>query len=80
MNLYYDQPNHWKHFPIPEGTAVKYGGLHSRILEATFGGLGKLSASLTYSTGYLETKEVIFWLSLKLFDCMKILMMPILFV
>ncbi|XP_057530542.1 nuclear pore complex protein GP210 isoform X2 [Amaranthus tricolor] len=59
VNLYYDQPNHWKHFPIPEGTAVKYGGLHSRILEATFGGLGKLSASLTYSTGYLETKEVI---------------------
>lgn len=59
VKLYYDQPEHWKNFPVPDCTAVKYAWQNSRILEATSEGLGKLSASLTYSTGQLEAKEVL---------------------
>ncbi|KAL2939116.1 hypothetical protein RDABS01_022565 [Bienertia sinuspersici] len=58
VKLYYDQPN-WKNFPLPDSIAVKYGWQYSRILEATVEGLGKLSASLTYSTDHLEAKEVL---------------------
>lgn len=60
VKLYYDQPKHWKIFATPESITAKYGWQHSRILEATVGGLGKLSASLTYSTDRLEAKEVMF--------------------
>ncbi|XP_048503398.1 nuclear pore complex protein GP210 isoform X3 [Beta vulgaris subsp. vulgaris] len=59
VKLYYDQPKHWKIFATPESITAKYGWQHSRILEATVGGLGKLSASLTYSTDRLEAKEAL---------------------
>ena len=60
VKLYYDQPEHWKNFPVPESAAVKYGWKQSRILNAISPGLGKLSASLTYSMGHLEGEEVLF--------------------
>lgn len=59
VKLYYDQPEHWKNSPVPQSAALKYGWKHSRILIARSPGLGKLSASLTYSTGHLEGKEVL---------------------
>ncbi|XP_021760201.1 nuclear pore complex protein GP210-like isoform X1 [Chenopodium quinoa] len=59
VKLNYDQPELWRNYPVPESVAVKSGWQHSRILEATIEGLGKLSASLTYSTDHLEAKEVL---------------------
>ncbi|XP_057962885.1 nuclear pore complex protein GP210 isoform X2 [Malania oleifera] len=50
---------YWKTFVAPDSLVVKHGWRNSRILKATSPGLGKLMASLTYSSGYPEKKEVV---------------------
>lgn len=55
VKLNEDQPGYWNTLPVSDDIAVK----HSRILQANSHGLGKLMATLTYSIGDDETKEVI---------------------
>lgn len=55
VKLNEDQPGYWNTLPVSDDIAVK----HSRILKANSHGLGKLTATLTYSIGDDETKEVL---------------------
>ncbi|KAJ7974628.1 Nuclear pore complex protein [Quillaja saponaria] len=55
----YDQSEYWETFLVPNHIALKHGWRNSRILKAYASGLGKLTASLTYSGGLHETKEVL---------------------
>ncbi|KAI3985657.1 hypothetical protein MKX01_033940 [Papaver californicum] len=59
VKLQYNDSVHWTSFVVPESIAVKHGWRNSRILKATFQGLGRLTASLTYHTGHSETTEVL---------------------
>ncbi|THG21893.1 hypothetical protein TEA_018048 [Camellia sinensis var. sinensis] len=58
VKLHDDQSGFWNTLPISDDIAVKHALSNSRILEATSYGLGKLTATLTYSTGVDGTKEV----------------------
>ncbi|XP_028091019.1 nuclear pore complex protein GP210 isoform X1 [Camellia sinensis] len=59
VKLHDDQSGFWNTLPISDDIAVKHALSNSRILEATSYGLGKLTATLTYSTGVDGTKEVL---------------------
>ncbi|KAL7256965.1 hypothetical protein ACSBR1_010830 [Camellia fascicularis] len=59
VKLHDDQSGFWNTLPISDDIAVKHALSNSRILEATSYGLGKLTATLTYSTGEDGTKEVL---------------------
>ncbi|KAF7130117.1 hypothetical protein RHSIM_Rhsim10G0015700 [Rhododendron simsii] len=59
VKLHEDQPGYWNTLPVSDDIAVNQGLSNSRILKATSYGLGKLTATLTYSTGDDETKEVL---------------------
>ncbi|KAL6960548.1 hypothetical protein U1Q18_038311 [Sarracenia purpurea var. burkii] len=59
VKLYDDQSGYWNTLPISDDNDVKHGLSYSRILKATLYGLGKLTATLTYSTGDDEIKEVL---------------------
>lgn len=63
VKLHEDQPGYWNTLPVSDDIAVNQGLSNSRILKATSYGLGKLTATLTYSTGDDETKEVIEFVS-----------------
>lgn len=43
---------------VPDDIAAKSGWINSRVLKAVSPGMEKLSASLVYSNGQPETKEV----------------------
>ncbi|KAL7213703.1 hypothetical protein ACSBR2_016266 [Camellia fascicularis] len=59
VKLHDDQSGFWNTLPISDDIAVKHALSNSRILEATSYGLGKLTATLMYSTGEDRTKEVL---------------------
>ncbi|KAI8533615.1 hypothetical protein RHMOL_Rhmol10G0023300 [Rhododendron molle] len=59
VKLHEDQSGSWNTLPVSDDIAVNQGLSNSRILKATSYGLGKLTATLTYSTGDDETKEVL---------------------
>ncbi|XP_021891982.1 nuclear pore complex protein GP210 [Carica papaya] len=58
IKLYDQQSDNWKTSLVTEQIAQKYGSLNTRILKSTSPGLGKLTASLTYFSGHLNSKEV----------------------
>lgn len=60
IRLHYDQSDHWYTFLASDNITFKHGWRNCRILKATSHGLGKLTASLSYYSGYSESKEVIF--------------------
>lgn len=51
----HDNQSDWRTFTLSD----EHGWRNSRILKATSQGLGKLTASLSYFSGYQETKEVL---------------------
>ncbi|MED6133436.1 hypothetical protein PIB30_028200 [Stylosanthes scabra] len=55
----YDNHSYFKTFLVSNDVAVKRGWRNSKILEAFSPGLGKLTASLTYSAGADNKKETI---------------------
>ncbi|MED6170545.1 hypothetical protein PIB30_032004 [Stylosanthes scabra] len=55
----YDSHSYFKTFLVSNDVAVKRGWRNSKILEAFSPGLGKLTASLTYSAGADNKKETI---------------------
>lgn len=59
VKLHDDQSGFWNILPPADNAAFNHGSLNSRVLEATSYGLGKLLATLTYSTGDDATKEVL---------------------
>lgn len=59
IKLYDQQSDNWKTSLVTEQIAQKYGSLNTRILKSTSPGLGKLTASLTYFSGHLNSKEVL---------------------
>ncbi|CAL5408204.1 unnamed protein product [Camellia sinensis] len=59
VKLHDDQSGFWNTLPISDDIVVKHALSNSRILEATSYGLGKLTATLMYSTGEDGTKEVL---------------------
>ncbi|KAI4350639.1 hypothetical protein L6164_005077 [Bauhinia variegata] len=59
LKIFDSQSNHWKSFWVSEDIAVKHGWRNSKILKSYSPGLGKLTASLSYSGGHNDTKEVI---------------------
>ncbi|GMH15008.1 hypothetical protein Nepgr_016849 [Nepenthes gracilis] len=59
LKLYYDQAEYWKIFPVSDAIRLKYGWGNSTGLNATSQGVGKLSASLAYSSEHPATKEVL---------------------
>lgn len=64
VKLYDNQSEYWRTFMVSDDIAVKHGWGNSRILKATSQGLGKLTASLAYHSGYQEKKEVLPCISL----------------
>lgn len=59
IKLHYDQSDHWYTFLASDNITFKHGWRNCRILKATSHGLGKLTASLSYYSGYSESKEVL---------------------
>ncbi|PSS30358.1 Nuclear pore complex protein [Actinidia chinensis var. chinensis] len=59
VKLHDDHSDYWNILPISDDIAVNHGLTYSRILKATSYGQGKLMATLTYSAGVDETKEVV---------------------
>ncbi|KAA8548147.1 hypothetical protein F0562_004591 [Nyssa sinensis] len=59
VKLHDNESNYWNTFPVSDSIDVKHGWWNSRILKATSCGLGKLTATLTYSSGHGEAKEVL---------------------
>ncbi|CAL5434444.1 unnamed protein product [Camellia sinensis] len=59
VKLHDDQSGFWNTLPISDDIVVKHALSSSRILEATSYGLGKLTATLMYSTGEDGTNEVL---------------------
>ncbi|XP_052195537.1 nuclear pore complex protein GP210 isoform X2 [Diospyros lotus] len=59
IKLHEDWSGHWNTLLVSDDIAAKSGLSYSRILKATSNGLGKMTATLTYSTGDDETKEVL---------------------
>lgn len=59
VKLHDDHSEYWNMFPVSDSIAFKHEWWNSRILKATSFGLGKLTATLRYSTGHYETKEVL---------------------
>ncbi|KAL8555147.1 hypothetical protein ACS0TY_003084 [Phlomoides rotata] len=56
IELHDNQEDFWNILPFSEGTTTKR---NNRILEASSYGLGKLTATLAYSTGHDKRKEVL---------------------
>ncbi|XP_059670096.1 nuclear pore complex protein GP210 isoform X2 [Cornus florida] len=59
VKLHDNLSEYWNTFPVSDDAFVKHGWWNSRIVKATSCGLGKLIATLTYSSGHPETKEVL---------------------
>uniref|UniRef100_A0A5B7BTW7 BIG2 domain-containing protein n=1 Tax=Davidia involucrata TaxID=16924 RepID=A0A5B7BTW7_DAVIN len=57
--LHDNQSKYWNTFRVSDSIAVKHRWWNSRILKATSCGLGKLTATLSYSSGHHEAKEVL---------------------
>lgn len=55
----HDQSEYWNTFSVSDSIAAKHGWWNCKILKATSYGLGKLTATLAYSSGHDETKEVL---------------------
>ncbi|XP_022740408.1 nuclear pore complex protein GP210 isoform X2 [Durio zibethinus] len=59
IEFYDNQSGYWKIVPVLEPIASRYSRRSARILKATSEGLGKLTTSLVYFNGHLDTKEVL---------------------
>ncbi|KAK4272113.1 hypothetical protein QN277_020709 [Acacia crassicarpa] len=59
VKIYDDQSDNGKTFWVLNGIAVKHGWRSSKVLKAHSLGLGKLTASLSYTYGHVDRKEVI---------------------
>lgn len=59
IRLYDNQSEFWNTFPVSDNITSKRVCLNSKILRAMSYGLGKLTATLTYSNGLNEVKEVL---------------------
>ncbi|CAK7328121.1 unnamed protein product [Dovyalis caffra] len=58
LKLHNEQSEYWMVFSLSKDIVEKHGWQNSRILRATSPGLGKLTASLNYTSGHQERKEV----------------------
>ncbi|XP_054801518.1 nuclear pore complex protein GP210 [Prosopis cineraria] len=59
VKIYDDQSDYGKTFWVLNGIAVEHGWRNSKVLKAYSPGLGKLTASLSYLNGHVDSKEVI---------------------
>lgn len=59
LKLYDDYSEFWNMFPVSDNITSKRACLNSKVLRAMSYGLGKLTATLTYSNGINEVKEVL---------------------
>lgn len=59
IKLYDDHSEFWNMFPVSNNITSQRACLNSKILKATSYGLGKLTATLTYSSGLHEVKEAL---------------------
>lgn len=59
IKLYHDHSEYWNTFPVSDNITSKRACLNSKILRAMSSGLGNLTATLTYSNGLNEVKEVL---------------------
>ncbi|XP_017229094.1 nuclear pore complex protein GP210 [Daucus carota subsp. sativus] len=59
IKLYDDHSEFWNIFPVSDTTTSKLVCLNSKILKAMSYGLGKLTATLTYSNGVHEVNQAL---------------------
>ncbi|KAL5860539.1 hypothetical protein ACOSQ4_001835 [Xanthoceras sorbifolium] len=59
FKLFDNQSEYWKTFLVLDDIMLKHGWRNSRVLKATSQGMGNLSASLTYFSGFQDTKEAL---------------------